>query len=316
MAKGVPSGYTRFLERLLAELPKLAERQPGIAPQLAGAKLMSTDYQVSIPHPMMSALRWSFRQNKKTKSRESKTFNVEFALKKSHDLSPATVEKAWRESGLQGETGFEDGEFFFQIAWGYGDQADNLVYDEHLATSLRHWAVDAIAVPIRLVEGLAMRVPLTAHSRTDPFAVHDSAVHRRRLSLTSEGLLEDLIVEYWADLNFGADLEYVGRQIRCGEIGVLDILARDVTAGGFVVVELKRDQGDDETFGQRSRCMGWVAANKDQPEGVAVAGIIIAGEITPKLQAAAKTNPNVRLMRYSIRLELSPKGSVKTGDGD
>ena len=307
MAKGVPSGYTRFLERLLAELPKLAERQKDIAGRLEGARMLGTDYQVSVPHPMMSTLRWSFRQNKKTKSRESKTFNVEFTPKKPHDLSPATVEKTWRESGLQGEAGFVDQGFFFQIAWGYGDQADSLVHDDHLATNLRHWAIDAIAVPIRLVEGLTTEISVKAHPGTASSPSTLSAVHKRRLSLTSEGLLEDLIVEYWTDLDFRVDLEYVGRQIHCGNVGILDILARDRTTGGFVVIELKRGQGDDETFGQLSRYMGWIADNKDQPIGVPVAGLIIAAEITPKLEAAAKTNPNVRLVEYAIKLELSPK---------
>lgn len=307
MAKGVPSGYTRFLERLLAELPNLSKRQPEVADRLAGARMLSTDYQVSIPHPMLSTLRWSFRQNKKTKSRESKTFNVEFTPKRSYDLSPATVERAWRESGLQGEVGFEGREFFFQIAWGYGDQADGLVYDEHLAANLRNWAIDAIAVPIRLVEGLATEVGVKAQPATVARMAGQSPVHRRRLSLTEERLLEDLIVEYWADLDFGADLEYVGRQIRCGEIGVLDILARDRTTDGFVVIELKRDQGDDETFGQLSRYMGWIAENKDQPEGAPVRGIIVAAQITPKLEAAAKTNPNVRLVEYAIKIELLHK---------
>ncbi len=57
--------------------------------------------------------------------------------------------------------------------------------------------------------------------------------------------------------------------------------------------------------------MGWIAENKDQPEGVPECGIIIAAEITPKLEAAAKTNPNVRLVEYAIRIELSPKGQSR-----
>ena len=32
-----------------------------------------------------------------------------------------------------------------------------------------------------------------------------------------------------------------------------------------------------------------------------------AVEITPKLEAAAKTNPNVRLVKYAVKLELTPK---------
>ena len=81
----------------------------------------------------------------------------------------------------------------------------------------------------------------------------------------------------------------------------------DRTTDGFVVIELKRDQGDDETFGQLSRYMGWIAENKDQPEGVPVRGIIIAAQITPKLEAAASTNPNVRLVEYPTKIVLLPK---------
>ena len=64
------------------------------------------------------------------------------------------------------------------------------------------------------------------------------------------------------------------------------------------------------------RYMGWVGENLIQMDGVPVCGIIIAAEITPKLEAAAKTNPNVRLVEYAIRIELLPKGLVQTGDGD
>ena len=51
--------------------------------------------------------------------------------------------------------------------------------------------------------------------------------------------------------------------------------------------------------------MGWISENSAQPDGVPVGGIIIAAEITPKLEAAAKTIPNVRLLRYAIRLALT-----------
>ncbi len=32
-----------------------------------------------------------------------------------------------------------------------------------------------------------------------------------------------------------------------------------------------------------------------------------AAEITPKLEAAAKTNPNLRLAEYAVRIELLPR---------
>lgn len=118
---------------------------------------------------------------------------------------------------------------------------------------------------------------------------------------------EELIIEQWSRIDVGADLSFVGRQMKCGDIGTLDILARGRATDGFVVIGLKRDKGDDEVFGQLCRYMGWVGQNLIQMDGVPVAGIIIAAEITPELEATAKTDPNVRLVEYAIRLELSPK---------
>ena len=40
-----------------------------------------------------------------------------------------------------------------------------------------------------------------------------------------------------------------------------------------------------------------------------------AAEIMPKLKAAAKTNPNVRLVQYGIKLELSPHNNAKQSRG-
>lgn len=142
-------------------------------------------------------------------------------------------------------------------------------------------------------------------SKSSAAIAHTAVGDELRLSL--ETYLEDLIIEQWSDINFGADLFFVDRQMQCGDIGYLDILARDKATDGFMVIELKRDEGDDETFGQLSRYMGWIADNKDQPEGAPVRGIIVAAQIAPKLEAAAKTNPNVRLVEYAIRLELLPR---------
>jgi len=77
---------------------------------------------------------------------------------------------------------------------------------------------------------------------------------------------------------------------------------------------LKRDPGDDEALGQLCRYMGWVADDMEQADFVPVIGTNIAAEITPKLRPAARTNPNLRLVEYGTKLELSPKGSAKTGD--
>lgn len=146
-------------------------------------------------------------------------------------------------------------------------------------------------------------------------ALRSGATITDQLRLSLETYLEDLIIEQWAEIDFGADLFFVDRQMQCGDLGYLDILATDKKTTGFVVIELKRDQGDDQAFGQLCRYMGWVGENMEHPGGVPVAGIIIAAEITPKLEAAAKTNRNVRLVEYAIRLELSPKGNEQPSKG-
>ena len=53
--------------------------------------------------------------------------------------------------------------------------------------------------------------------------------------------------------------------------------------------------------------MGWVGENRMPMDGAPVRGRISGEEITPTRQAAGKTNPNVGLVVYAIRLELLPR---------
>ncbi len=108
-------------------------------------------------------------------------------------------------------------------------------------------------------------------------------------------------------IDFGADLEYVDRQVACDDIGILDILDRNRATDGGVVIESKRDHGDDEVFGQVSRYMGWISEHMDQPPDLPVAGLIVASEITPRLMSAVGTIPNARLLPYDIRITLIPE---------
>ena len=89
------------------------------------------------------------------------------------------------------------------------------------------------------------------------------------LRVTLEQYLEDLLVEQWETLPWGEELEYLDRQVECGTLGTLDILARDRSNGDYVVIELKRHQGDDEVVGQVSRYMGWIKKQRADHEGVA-----------------------------------------------
>ena len=69
----------------------------------------------------------------------------------------------------------------------------------------------------------------------------------------------------------------------------LNILAKDKATKNYVVIELKRDQSSDDTFGQLTRYMGWVKRHlKDEN----VKGIIIAGRYDKKLDYALEYAPN------------------------
>ena len=49
-----------------------------------------------------------------------------------------------------------------------------------------------------------------------------------------------------------------------------------------------------------------IEMKRNQANGNPLARIIIAVVIAPMPEADAKTHPNVRLLRYAMRLELSP----------
>lgn len=312
MAKGVPTNYTRWLERFLRDHFEMSETKPEFARELSPPYMLPNDYMVKLIHPR-AKLQWAFRQNKITKNPGSKTFNVEVTPPANHTISSSVVEKAWRNSGLPGEVGFNGREFFFQFVWGRGNETYRLIQDERLA-SLPQWGIDAMQVAIRLVEGQEAKtsVSVTGHNN------HDSELHppnglrpvERRLELETENLLEDLIIQDWKDLNFGADLDFIKRQVRCGNIGTIDILARNRTNNNYAVIELKKQKAEDEAFGQLSRYMGWVQNNMAASEQVGVEGMIIASEITSKLKAAVASNPRVRALRYNISISLQSDGET------
>lgn len=309
MINRAPAGYTTFLEQLLRDLPTLAsQRKPGLANQLHGANLLRSRYQVKIPHSMMAELLWSFRQNRITKHRESKTFNVEFTPRASCRLDPAEVQAAWREADLEGELGFNGSECFFQIVWGHGRETDRLVHDANLINELRDWAIDAISVAIEIVERPATHERLLTPPRTETIDSPRSPDKTPGDGNLSEGLLENLIISQW-DMVFGEALEFTDRQVSCGSVGILDILARDRRTRDYVVIELKKATADDAVFGQLARYMGWIKENVAGPADVGVRGIIVASQITHKLRSAALSHPNVELLAYDFGVQVRTAGS-------
>jgi len=123
-----------------------------------------------------------------------------------------------------------------------------------------------------------------------------------------EKQLEDFLIHNWENTELGKkyDLiieegELLSQQYRT-DIGPIDILAKDKQSGGYVVIELKKDQTSDDTVGQVARYMGWVKESKKTDK---VSGVIIAGQYDQKLDYALKAVPNVEVFLYEVDFRLS-----------
>lgn len=305
MARRVPTSCTQFLGEVATTFQQMVAKRPELQRTVKALRTVG-GHALAIQHPMAKDLRWTFRSVDADPGQME--FNVECKPRANLGIDASALARAMEEVELRGTVRIEGDKLVCSLPWGHESQAHELTEGGLLANNLREFAVDGMLAMIRLLERYGQRpVVRTAEELDNQSVAREARPVTERLRLTLESYLEDLIIEQWSDIDFGTDLEFVERQVECGNIGTLDILARDRNTDGYVVIELKRDQGDDETFGQLSRYMGWIAENKDQPEDVPVSGIIVAAEITLKLEAAAKTNPGVRLVEYAIKLELLPK---------
>lgn len=134
------------------------------------------------------------------------------------------------------------------------------------------------------------------------------AVSRSQGLFYMEKQLEDFIIHNWVNTELGKkyDLiieegELLSQQYRT-EIGPIDILAKDKATGGYVVIELKKDQTSDDTVGQIARYMGWIKKAMNAKD---VRGVIIAGQYDKKLDYALEMVPNVEVFLYEVNFKLN-----------
>jgi hypothetical protein len=124
-----------------------------------------------------------------------------------------------------------------------------------------------------------------------------------------ESQLEDFIINNWQSTELGKkyDLIYengdlISKQYRT-DIGIIDILAKDKKNKNHVVIELKRNQTSDDTFGQLTRYMGWVKRHLKDDN---VKGIIIAGKYDKKLDYALEYAPfDTDVFIYNVSFTLN-----------
>jgi hypothetical protein len=262
--------------------------------RLATAKLHPRKKIASYEHPHLQWLECVFDSNRTSGNQDSQVLVVECTARRGTEVDGPALKREFSAAGISGDLRIDSNLVFAQYRWGFGKDASFPVHDPRRVHEAIQWTHSVLKV---LFDHLERRRQLIkpAHGGTTE-TITDYA-------LALEKYLEDLIVEQWESLPWAADLEYLGRQV-VAEEGFIDILAKDRSTGDFVVIELKRDQTDDEVVGQLSRYMGWAKERRAASAGMKVRGIIVPHEATPKLRAAASAHDNVNLYLYKLALAL------------
>jgi hypothetical protein len=292
-----------FFERLVE-----ASRQTGDA-RLATATLRPRKKIASYEHPQCQRVECVFGGNRISGNEDSRVWVVECEPKRGTEIDESCLCKELAEAGAGGEMRVNGAVIVVQYRWGYGRETPFPVHDRPQVDQATRWTIAALKT---LFDHLERRQKVITVSGPDLPA----ACSPPDFTLAIEQYLEDILVAQWESIAWGADLEFLGRQVPCGTLGRIDILARDRTTGDFVVIELKRDQTDDETIGQLSRYMGWAGEHKATPQNVGVRGIIVVHELTPKLRAAVVAHRNIEVYRYELTVALSRIPVRKENAGD
>ena len=214
------------------------------------------------------------------------------------EIDSPSLARELNKDGCGGEVQVDHETVWLQKQWGHGPDAMFPVQDARRVRELTDWATRSLTL---LLDHLERRQRIVI-----PVSGQKVSSKLLNLRVTPEQYLQDLLVEQWDTLPWGEELEYLDRQVECGTLGTLDILARDRSTGEYVVIELKRHQGDDEVVGQVSRYMSWIKKQRADHEGVGVRGVIVAHEATERLRSAVSPHQNIGLYTYQFAVTLAP----------
>jgi hypothetical protein len=222
---------------------------------------------------------------------------IECRPKRGTEVDSRSLGLELAKAGLGGQLRVDEKMVCLQKQWGHGQDAVFPVQDARRVKELADWAVATLGL---LFDHLERRQRIVTRVNG-----HGTAPQSLNLRVALEHYLEDLLIERWDSLPWGQELDYLDRQVECGLLGKLDILARDRTIGDYVVLELKRDLGDDEVVGQVSRYMGWIKEHRADLKKVGVRGIIVAHEATDRLRSAVSPHSNISLYTYQFAVNLA-----------
>ena len=272
-------------------LEKLVGASQGDA-RLATATLRPRKVQVCFDHSLMRQVDCWFDSDQLTGSNIKQVFVIECITKRGTDIDERAFRSEFEQTGLTGEFRFDGNSVLFQYQWGIDPNIGFAIHNAQTVGRLIGWTHSVL----RLLFDHAER----RHHVLVPTKSNETAGPNYTVAL--EKYLEDLIVDHWDSLPWAGELEYIDRQVTCGDIGNLDILAQDRVTGEFVVIELKRDTPERKVVGQVSSYMGWISENR--ASGAVVRGIIVARTSTEKLRTAVLPHANIEIYEYQFVVNL------------
>ena len=249
------SWQEQFFEKLVAVTHDASDER------LATAALHQRKKTASFQHAQVRQIECSFAGSRKSSS-QAQVLLIECQPKRGTEIDAPALKRELHDAGCGGEVHVDHNAVWFQYQWGHGADAVFPIQDSRRVKELIGWANRSLSL---LFNHLERRRHIVTPTR--PQAVSSKPLD---LQVALEQYLEDLLVQQWDTLPWANDLEYLDRQVECGTLGMLDILARDRTSGDYVVIEIKRDQGGDEVVGQLSRYMGWIKQHRADHASVGV----------------------------------------------
>jgi hypothetical protein len=286
-----PAWQAHFFEKLVA----VSHGEGDV--RLATATLHRRKRTASFQHPQLRKIECSFGPSR-TSGSQAQVLLIACEPRRATEIDAPVLQRQMHEVGSGGDVQVDHDVLCFQYQWGFGHDTAFPVHEARRVTELTRWATGPLKLLFNHIE--QRRYIIMAKARVD------DAQATLDLRVALEQYLEDLLIQQWHVLPWAAELKYLGRQVECGSREQIDILARDGTSGDFVVIELKRDQGDDEVVGQCSRYMGWIKQHRADPAGVSVRGIIVAYNITARLRAAVLPHGNISVYTYQFSVALTP----------
>jgi hypothetical protein len=287
-----PSWQEHFFEKLVT-----ASHNVGDA-RLATARLHRRKKTASFQHLQLRYVECSFGTSR-TRGSQAQVLLIECEAKRATEIDAPVLQRQIYEAAIGGDVQVDHNILFFQYQWGFGHDTAFPIHDARRITELTRWATETLKLLFDHMEQRKHVVTLSGARAAD-------TKPSLNLQVALEQYLEDLLIQEWDRLPWATELEYLDRQIECGTLGRIDMLARNRTSGDYVVIEIKRNQGDDEVVGQCSRYMGWIKQHRADPTGVDVQGMIVAHEATARLRAAVLPHRNISVYTYQFSVALTP----------